>query len=73
MRRWISFAFLGLAPLSGWAGTPQPLTCTAGVAVPPSLRSEGFTEQVGDIVLSCSGGIPTPAKQVTPQLVSRFP
>jgi hypothetical protein len=40
MRRWISFAFFGLIPLSGWAGDTQPLTCTASVAVPPTLRSE---------------------------------
>jgi len=26
------------------------------VAVPPTLRSEGFTEQIGDIVLVCTGG-----------------
>ncbi|HLN04434.1 MAG TPA: hypothetical protein VK335_34415 [Bryobacteraceae bacterium] len=66
MRRWISFAFFGLIPLSGWAGDALPLTCTANVAVPPILRAEGFTEQTGDIVLSCRGGIPTPAKQLIP-------
>jgi len=41
-------------------------SATANVSVPPILRAEGFTELTGDIVLSCSGGIPTPAKQVIP-------
>ena len=34
-------------------------TCTSNVAVTPTLRAEGFTEQTGDIVLSCTGGTPT--------------
>ena len=32
------------------------LACTASVAAPPSLRSEGITELIGDIVLTCTGG-----------------
>ena len=33
-----------------------PLVCTANAAVPPTIRSEGFTEGVGDIVITCTGG-----------------
>jgi hypothetical protein len=33
-----------------------PLACTATAANPPQLRSEGITELVGDIVLTCQGG-----------------
>ena len=65
-RRWITALavlalFAGLANaqiLSSTAGT-GPFQCTASVAVPPVLRSEGLTELVGDIVLTCTGG-PTP-------------
>jgi hypothetical protein len=38
----------------------SPLTCTTNVAVTPTLRSEGLTELVGDIVLNCTGGQPLP-------------
>jgi hypothetical protein len=62
-RRWITALavlalFAGLANaqiLSSTAGT-GPFQCTASVAVPPVLRAEGLTEQVGDIVLTCTGG-----------------
>jgi len=39
-------------------GSAGPLSCTANVSVPPQLRSEGMTELIGDIVLSCTGGSP---------------
>lgn len=44
-------------------GTPQPagsLSCVAS-AVPPIVRREGLTELTGDILLTCTGGTPTPA------------
>jgi hypothetical protein len=36
--------------------TGGPITCTANVAVPNQLRSEGMTELIGDIVIQCTGG-----------------
>jgi hypothetical protein len=33
--------------------------CVANAAVPPTIRAEGLTELIGDIVLNCSGGVPT--------------
>ncbi|HYO80190.1 MAG TPA: hypothetical protein VES20_02220 [Bryobacteraceae bacterium] len=36
----------------------QPLQCTANAGVPPVVRAEGFTELVGDLVLTCTGGNP---------------
>lgn len=66
MRRWISFAFFGLFAVSGWADNPPPLTCTANVPNVPILRPEGVTELVGDILLTCTGGTPTPAGQTIP-------
>lgn len=57
--------------LAGAASAQQPfnaLSCTANAAVPPTVRSEGTTELVGDIVLQCTGGIPTPTGSNIPQV-----
>ncbi len=37
-------------------GGGSQLTCTTNVTLTPSLRGEGFTEQVGDIAISCTSG-----------------
>jgi len=58
-RKWF-LAFAVLALIAGTASA-QGLTCTANAGVPPLLRAEGLTEQVGDVVLNCTGGTPTPA------------
>jgi hypothetical protein len=53
------FALAVLFLLSGLASAQTvstPFTCSAAVSVPPLLRSEGYTEQIGDIVLTCTGG-----------------
>ncbi|HUO30170.1 MAG TPA: hypothetical protein VMU80_13200 [Bryobacteraceae bacterium] len=71
-RRWI----LALAALILVIGCAAPasaqngLTCTAAASVPANIRSEGFTELVGDIVLNCTGAngaAPTPAGTPIPQ------
>ena len=69
-RRWITvlavlslFTGLGLAQVQVGSVSNTgagPLQCTASVAVPPTLRAEGMTDLIGDIVLTCTGGI-TPA------------
>lgn len=41
------------------------MTCQSA-AVPNLIRAEGLTEQVADIVITCTGGTPTPAGQVVP-------
>jgi len=69
-RRWITalavlalFTGIGMAQIqvgsvsNTGAGS---LLCTAAVAAPPTLRAEGMTDQIGDIVITCTGGI-TPA------------
>ena len=38
------------------SGTAGALTCTANGAAIPQLRVEGFTELLGDILISCTGG-----------------
>jgi len=50
--------FTGLAAAQvGGTGQTQ-LTCNTNVTVTPALRGEGFTEQTGDITISCTGGAP---------------
>jgi len=61
-RRWITalavltlFAGVAAAQVGGGTGQTQ-LTCSTNVSVTPSLRAEGYTEETGDITLSCTGG-----------------
>lgn len=54
------------APLPAQVGGNNALSCTASVPAPATLRSEGFTERIGDIVLTCTGGTPTPAGAPVP-------
>ena len=62
------FLLLGFTYVSaGWAG-PLPITCRTIISQPPDLRAEGITELVGDIVLRCTGGVPTLPGQAVPQV-----
>ncbi|HXK02738.1 MAG TPA: hypothetical protein VMS37_10070 [Verrucomicrobiae bacterium] len=54
------------AALAGAQGLP--LTCQTNVAVTPTLRAEGYTEQTGDITISCTGGALTAAGSLIPQV-----
>jgi len=70
-RRWIIVVaalalFAGLAGAQVPGGNIGPLQCTASVAVPPQLRTEGLTELIGDIVLACTGGSPLPSGSTVP-------
>jgi len=47
-----------LGASSAFAQAGAPLQCTANSGVPPVVRAEGYTELVGDIVISCTGGNP---------------
>jgi len=66
-RRWF-YAFALVALLAGLtvpaSAQLAPFQCQAATGVPPTIRAEGLTELLGDLVLSCSGGVPTPAGQV---------
>lgn len=46
----------------------SPFACTATVSVPPVARVEGDAEPMGDLVLLCTGGIPTPVGLPVPQV-----
>jgi len=60
-RRWIIALavlalFAGLASAqTGGTGGPN-FTCSANTSNIPTLRQEGITEQIGDIVITCVGG-----------------
>jgi hypothetical protein len=76
-RKWI-MALAGVALFTGLAsaqvGTPVigggptgAFTCsTTNGSVTPTLRAEGYTEQVGDIVIICTGGTPPAIGTVIP-------
>ena len=59
--------FLILSALISVAAGAQPTTCSVNGGVPPTIRSEGLTEQIADVVLTCTGGTPTPAGAPVPQ------
>ena len=74
-RKWlVAFALvvtlLGLAATASANGVTQefgaPMTCTANAATNKDVRIEGVAELTGDIVLTCTGGTPTPAGQYVP-------
>ena len=54
--------FTGLA--SAQLGGQNQLTCATNVSVTPTLRSEGYTEQTGDVTLSCNGGANIPVAPI---------
>src|ERR1043166_5014238 len=56
----------GLIPTAS-AQVVSGVQCIANAGVPPTVRSEGLTELVGDIVLNCQGGTPLPVGSVIPQ------
>src|SRR4051794_14518448 len=53
-----------VAPGAGSSG--GALICTANVANPTQVRSEGYAELLGDIVISCTGGTAPIAGQPVP-------
>src|SRR5439155_17545180 len=46
----------------------QLLSCVTNGGVNPPLRAEGLTEQVGDFVVTCTGGVPTISGSSIPQV-----
>ena len=69
-RRWL-YAFAVVALLAGLtipASAQTPLSCTNNSGAPVIVRQQGITEQVGDLVFVCTGGIPTTAGQPVQQV-----
>ena len=64
MSRRVSFSLLFLlcvaaVSLQAQVGPGNSIQCSTYVSVTPTLRSEGYSERVGDIALVCTGGTPT--------------
>lgn len=59
-------AFVVLTP-PAFSQAGPPLQCTVNTSVPPSVASQGSAVLVGDLILSCTGGVPTPQGQTVPQ------
>jgi len=73
-RKWIlaltvlALVFTGVASAQGGVTGETNLVCQAGTGVPPQIRTEGYTELVGDIYLNCTGGaLPTSLTAPIPQ------
>ena len=49
---------LGASSAYAQGAAGAPLQCVANAGVPPVVRAEGYTELVGDIVITCTGGNP---------------
>jgi hypothetical protein len=70
-RKWL-FAFAVVALMLGLQVTASAqvnapaFACTANAGVPPIVRAEGVTELVGDLILNCTGGTPTPNLEPIP-------
>ena len=56
----------GLGPSVSVEG--QAFQCANTTPAPPVVRAEGHAERLGDIVVDCTGGIPTPPGLPIPQV-----
>ncbi len=70
-RKWL-FALAVVALLAGFtipasAQVPSTPVCSSQVATNNLARAEGYTEQVGDLIVTCTGGNPTAAGLPVPQ------
>jgi uncharacterized repeat protein (TIGR01451 family) len=71
-RLWGVLLALALAVAGPVASVPvahaADVTCTSSAPVPPTVRSSGITELVGDVVLVCTGGTSTANGTTVPLL-----
>jgi len=68
-RKWLlALAVVGLLLGVGTstANAQNPAFTCAATAVPNTVRSEGVTELLGDLILNCTGGVPTAAGSPIP-------
>lgn len=65
--RKLLFAFALIALFVGLSvpASAQLMSCS-GTAVNPIMRAEGYTELMGDIIVVCTGGVPTAAGLAVP-------
>jgi len=75
MRACVCFAIVVVSSTFGQVGVTGgngAFTCNVNTTTPPTIRLEGITELVGDIVLTCQGGTPLPAGTLVPQTNINF-
>src|SRR5580700_5691254 len=63
-----ALAFVALLAGLTVPASAQPFDCTQSTGVPPIVRAEGYAELVGDLVLDCTGGVPTSPNQLVNQV-----
>lgn len=71
-RKWfpalaVAAVVLGSAASASAQITPS-LSCVSNAGATPLVRAEGIAELVGDVVLNCTGGTPTPVGAIVPQV-----
>jgi hypothetical protein len=68
-RKWL-FALAAVGLLLGIgsasANAQGTMTCTTSAGVPNIIRAEGVTELLGDLIINCVNGTPTPVAQAIP-------
>lgn len=52
-------ALIALCGILAMAQNYPAAQCTANTATPPIARAEGFTEEMGQVLITCTGGTPT--------------
>jgi len=67
-RKWI-YALAGVTLLAGLTvPASAQIQCNTASGVPPTVRAEGYTELMGDLILNCTGGVPTGAAAAVPKV-----
>src|SRR5437588_7179323 len=66
MKLGLAFFLIGAVSWAQPGGNPPAFSCTANAGTPVIVRVEGITELVGDLLLQCTGGNPTPIGQPIP-------
>jgi hypothetical protein len=63
-----ALAFVALLAGLTMPASAQSFQCQNTTSVIPNVRGEGYAELLGDIVLDCTGGTPTPPNATVPQV-----
>lgn len=64
-----SLLLAGLVMATGFlSAQTTPLSCNANAGVPPIARAEGVAEEVGQVVINCTGGAPTLGQNAIPTI-----
>jgi hypothetical protein len=62
----LSVAILGFGLFAGSLSAQGIETCTLSAGIPSIVRATGMAELLGDLIINCTGGLPTPAGEPIP-------